>query len=187
MQHIPKARWLWATATLVTVIGLLAFRAAAPAGEQESKAVPIGSSWEDWKYPNPAPLANGSKFFVTMRAPNANDRGVTAGAFVCATADDFDKVLDHYYGKCGIKRGTMESSAGKFSFGPNQPAKAETTLQFRALDCSSQPAWDEQKGQHTPRPVKVHCVFVKTPDFGVSIVVSRVEGEKFSYIALNEW
>lgn len=159
----------------------LAVAAKAVGKDKERSATPPGGNWADWKYPNPLKRANKEDYFSATLGTEPNERGVIGGGYVCATADDFEKVLDFYFGKIGAKR--EEWQGGSFAKGgwKADSSKAEaTTLTFRSRDCSTQP-------DQTARPVKVHCIFLQTDAYTVSLVVTRAEGEKHTYIVLNHW
>lgn len=114
-----------------------------------------GSRWSEWQYPN-----------VTRTISSMYDNDNISGGFACGTTDDFDKVLDFYYAKCGVARGTSQQAKGG----------SDDFMVFRGYDTG--PA---------NSAIEARSLNLKVPRYTVNIVVARAKGQKETLIFVNLW
>ncbi len=121
-----------------------------------------GGHWDEWKYPN-----------VTKMIYATYDNDNISGGFACSTTDDFDKVLDFYYDKCEVAKGTMQSAKG--SSETKEGGRGDFMI-FRGFESDPNiPA------------VRVRNLNLKRPGFAVSVTVVQAKDQKETQIFVNLW
>lgn len=128
--------------------------------------------WEDWKYPR-----MNHQFHSTT-----GGGGHVAGhvfrpqnCLVGASADSFDQVVAHYAELCGPE-GSLAEVKGDLDSGVDARIR-----HCRHLDDSKRPG---AGGMLSPRPVRVRTFAVQTPDYAVTVTVSRADDEKETHVIL---
>jgi hypothetical protein len=114
-----------------------------------------GSHWDEWQYPN-----------ITKTTLSFKDNDNTTGGFSCTTTDDYDKVLDFYYAKCGVAKGTMQSAQGGDG----------TFTMFRNYDSDL-----------AVSALRARCLCLKKPGYTVNVAVIQPQDKKETQIFVNLW
>ncbi len=104
-------------------------------------------------------------------------RGGPLQTALYVTSDDLAKVLKHYGEKLGHDLPVDVAATGG-------NLKAETDRQTASFNDSFQP-FDEKAKKYPPRPVAMHVAVQNTKAYTVTLVISRVDGEKHTHIALT--
>jgi hypothetical protein len=114
-----------------------------------------GSHWAEWQYPN-----------ITKTTLSFKDDTNSTGGFACTTTDDYDKVLEFYYDKCGVAKGTMQSSQGGEG----------TFTTFRNYESNPMVS-----------AFRARCLCLKKPGYTVNIAVVQPQDKKETQIFVNLW